>query len=39
MFIKSIELENWKCFSNKKVLNFQKYELNSRNGTGKRNNC
>lgn len=36
MFIKSIELENWKCFAKKVKFNFKKHELiNMKNGTGK----
>ena len=36
MFIEKIELENWKCFKNKKILSFKQHELiTMKNGTGK----
>ena len=36
MFIKKLELENWKCFKEKKIFNFNNHELiMAKNGTGK----
>ena len=36
MFIKKLEVENWKCFEKKKIFNFEKHMLLSyRNGYGK----
>lgn len=36
MYIKHLEVENWKCFKNFKSFNFQKHELiKMKNGTGK----
>lgn len=36
MFIKHLEVENWKCFARKKYFDFHQHELISqRNGTGK----
>lgn len=36
MYIKHLEVENWKCFANKRSFNFKRHELiKMRNGTGK----
>lgn len=36
MYIKHLEVENWKCFAGKKSFDFNKHELiKMRNGTGK----